>query len=257
MRKLLLICLVPLVLSGCKVLNPSTMLRTPKDYKYTTFSDSTASKSYKISPNDRIEFRIYANKGFKLIDLTSLNNPTDVARYTYMTEYLVEYDGYVKLPIIGNTMINGLTVRQAEKMLEEKYATFYVDPFVMLKVVNKRIIIFPGSPGDAKVINLANNSTTLLEGLALSGGIAAQGKAYKIKLIREKIDQPGNPDIYLIDLSTIAGIKQGEMILQANDIIYVEPRQNYSSLLLREITPVLSLATSLILAYGLILQATK
>lgn len=233
------------------------MLSTKRDYTYSNYNDSVAAKSYKISANDRIEFRIYSNDGFKLIDLTSLNNPSDAVRYNFLTEYLVEYDGYVKLPIIGSTLIKGLTVREAERMLEERYSAFYVKPFVLLEVVNKRIIVFPGSPGDAKVINLRNNNTTLIEGLALSGGISDNGKAHKIKLIREKPDSAGKQDVYLIDLSTIAGLKHGDMILQANDIIYVEPKKNYSSRLLREITPVLSLVTSIILAYGLVLQASK
>jgi len=233
------------------------MLRTEKDYKYSAYNDSISSKTYKISANDKIEFRLFSNDGFKLIDLTSLSNPNDAVRYSFLTEYLVEFDGYVKLPSIGNIYIKGLSVRQAEKMLEEKYAAFYVKPFVLLKVVNKRIIVFPGTPGGAKVISLTNNNTTLIEGLALSGGISENGRAKRIKLIREKPDAPGNPDVFLIDLSTIYGIKQGSMILQANDIVYVEPRQNFSSQLLREITPVLSLLTSALLAYGLILQASK
>ena len=44
-------------------------------------------------------------------------------------------------------------------------------------------------------------------------------RANRIKLIR---NINGNQEVYLIDLSTIDGIKDGSIILQSNDIIYVE-----------------------------------
>jgi polysaccharide export outer membrane protein len=111
----------------------------------------------------------------------------------------------------------------------------------MMSVKNKRVIIFPGSAGDAKVIPLENNNTTLIEALALAGGIADDGKARMVKVIRRTNDKN---DVYLVDLSTIEGIKHANMILQANDIIYVEPRRKYATKAIAEIAPVLSLISS-------------
>lgn len=241
MRKLLLFVGIMIILSGCGWINSSIMLKTPKGYKYSEFKDSAKGKDYVIAPNDIIEFRIFSNDGFKLIDLTSLNQMNRDYQMNNKMDFLVEFDGMVKLPILGRTKISGLTVRESELMLEEKYASYYVKPFVMMTVKNKRVIVFPGSAGDAKVIPLENSNTTLIEALALAGGIADDGKAKMVKLIREN---NGNNDVYLIDLSKIEGIKQANMILQANDIIYVEPRRRYSSKILAEVTPVISLISS-------------
>ena len=113
-----------------------------------------------------------------------------------------------------------MTLREAGLYLEEAYSEYLNNPMVRLQVMNKRVTIFPGgSGGSAKVINLVNNNTTLIEALALAGGIN-DGKAYKIKLIRGDLK---NPTIYQIDLSTVEGLKQADLVLQANDIIYVEP----------------------------------
>lgn len=243
MRKLLYLSALLLFFSSCGWLNPSIMLKTGKDYKYATKLDSTDSSNYKISPNDILRFSIYSNDGFKLIDLTSLNNTNLNAgvRFESGIQYLVESDGTVKLPILGRTMLSGLTIREAETMLEEKYSSFYVKPYVMLSVNNKRVIVFPGSAGDAKVIPLVNTNTTLIEALALAGGIADDGKARMVKLIRENKDKH---DVYLIDLSTIDGIKSASTVLQANDIIYIEPRRRYTNKLLQEVAPIISLLTS-------------
>ena len=118
----------------------------------------------------------------------------------------------------------------------------------MLNVLNRRVIVFPGSGGKANVINLQNNNTTLLEALALSGGIANTGKAKRIKLIR---GNPKDPEVYLIDLSTIEGMKQGDMVLQANDIIYVEPVLKISQTLLAEMSPYIMILTNILLIIAL------
>jgi polysaccharide export outer membrane protein len=242
MRKLLLFLGIALLFSGCGWLNPNIMLQTDKDFKYTRFSDSVNNKEYRISPNDIIEFGLYSNEGFKLVDLTSLNNANMGYRFENSLEYLVETDGTCKLPILGRIKLSGLTIKEVEMLLEEKYASYYIKPYVLIKVLNKRVIVFPGSAGDAKVIPLQNNNTTLIEAIALAGGIADDGKARKVKLIRENGD---NHDVFLIDLSTIAGIKEASMVVQANDIIYIEPRKRISSKVVQEIAPVVSILTSI------------
>ena len=68
-----------------------------------------------------------------------------------------------------------------------------------------------------------------------------------IKLIREN---KGEREIYLIDLSVISGIKQASMVLQANDIIYVEPRRRYAIRFLQEAAPVISIVSSTLILYS-------
>jgi polysaccharide export outer membrane protein len=242
MRKLLFFLGFSMILTGCGWLNPNIMLQTDKDFQYTKFPDSTKVKDYRLSPNDFIEFGLYSNEGFKLVDLTSLNTTNMGYRFEYTIQYLVEPDGFCKLPIIGRTKLGGLTISEVEKLLEEKYAAFYIKPFVLVKVLNKRVIVFPGSAGDAKVIPLVNNNTTLIEAIALAGGIADDGKARQVKLIRENKD---SHDVFLIDLSKIDGIKQASMVVQANDIIYVEPRRKISSKVVQELAPIVSILTSI------------
>jgi polysaccharide export outer membrane protein len=224
------------------------MLKTSKAYQYAKNPDSTNAADYKISPNDILEFSLYSNDGFKLVDLTSLSsNNNNAFRVQNSIEYLIESNGDVKLPVLGKVRLSGYTIKDAQAFLEEKYAAFYVRPYVIVKVVNKRVIIFPGKAGDARVIPLVNNNTTLIEAIALAGGLADDGKAKMVKLIREN---KGAHDVYLIDLSMIEGIKQGSMVLQANDIIYVEPRRRYAIRFLQEVAPIISIVTSAFILYS-------
>ncbi len=233
MKKLLIILFALLTLSGCTFLRPDIMLKTPKNYVYSPITDTISIKESKIGPNDLIDFRLFSNDGFKLIDLTGTNAGLANSQ-SGSIQYLIETDGTVKLPVLGSTKLSGLTIREAQSLLEEKYSQYYVKPFVLIKVNNKRVIIFPGSGGTARVLPITNTNTTLIEALAIAGGIPEYAKAYKIKVIR---GDPQKPTVYLIDLSTISGIGLANMVIQANDIVYVEPRIRISAELLKELEP--------------------
>lgn len=229
-------------------MRPNLMLQTKKDYSYDKISDSLSRTDYRIAENDMIQYRVFANDGFLLIDLANKMN-TNILYRTDL-EILVESDGAAKMPMVGYVKLAGLTLREAEKLLEEKYAEFYVKPFVTLKVINKRVIVFPGNNGVAKVLPLSNNNTTILEALALSGGITEDGKAYKVKLIRNY--RTSKPQVFLMDLSKIEGLSAGNTIVLANDIIYVEPRYRLARTLVTELTPLVTLLSTTLLIYSLI-----
>ena len=125
MRNLILFFSFAVILSSCKVFKSNLMLKTPKDYSYDKLADSLSRLDYKLAANDAIQYRIYPNDGFKLIDLANsgaqiLRNELDV---------IVESDGNVKMPLVGRIPVVGLTLKEAEKLMEEKYAEFYVKPF--------------------------------------------------------------------------------------------------------------------------------
>lgn len=236
---------VVIAFSSCKVFRSNLMLKTPKDYAYDKLSDSLRGQDYKLAPNDIITVKIFSNDGFKIIDLANVNQ-----NYQYEINYVLDRNGLVKLPLVGNVPLAGLTIRESETYLEQVYDTFYVKPFVSMKVINRRVIVFPGKGGKAQVVSLTNNNTTVIEVLALTGGIAEDGKAYKVKLIRNEDNK--KPQVFLMDLSEIDGLKAGNTVVMANDIVYVEPRYRFAKTLVGEITPLLTLLTSTLLLYTLI-----
>ncbi|MBK9319596.1 MAG: polysaccharide biosynthesis/export family protein [Bacteroidetes bacterium] len=251
MKKLLPLFILSILLTSCNI-NPSVMFKVPKDYQYS--NDQTIGNiEYRISPNDIIGFNVYTNDGFKLVDLTtsavSATSPMSNNPGTNQTQFLVEPDGQIKLPIIGKIKISGFTVREAEKVLEQQYATFYNKPFVMIRVLNRRVMVFLGTGGTGRTVSLDNENMHLVEALALAGGITTTGKAYKIKLIRGDLR---NPKVMLIDLSTVEGMQNSNLLLQANDIIYVEPVPRYSQEILQQIAPIVGIITSLALVYQIV-----
>jgi polysaccharide export outer membrane protein len=221
------------------------MLKTPKDFVYDKLVDSLSRLDYKIAANDAVQYRIFTNNGFNLIALATSSNAT----FRNDLDVIVESDGAVKMPLLGRINILGLTIKEAQELLETKYSEYYIDPFVSLKITNKRVIIFPGNGGQAKVLPLANNNTTVMEAIANAGGILEDGKAYKVKLIRQNPVDDSKPFVYLMDLSHIQGIVDGRSKVQAGDIIYVEPRYKPLATFTREIAPVITLITTAFIVY--------
>jgi polysaccharide export outer membrane protein len=232
-----------MITASCTV-NSHVMLKTPKGYVFDDLPTDLTDE-YTISEGDKLEFKLYSNGGFVVIDMAS-GRTGNMAVRTSLISYLIKPNGFVKLPILGETNLIGKTVSEAEDFLEVEYAKYYVEPFIQLNVQNKRVIVFPGGGGNAKVVSLQENSVTILELLAQVGGITSNAKASRVKLIRE-ID--GERKVYLIDLSIIEGLDDGQFIVQANDILYVEPNPQIAKEVLQDISPIVSLISSSLLLY--------
>jgi polysaccharide export outer membrane protein len=235
------------MLSSCKVFRSNIMLKTPKDYNYDKLVDSLTRNDYKLASNDFLSFRVFTNDGFKLVDMANSNNNTN----NFQTvDARIEADGSSRLPLVGTIQLAGLTIIEAEKLLEDKYSVFYRKPYINLRITNKRVIVFPGQAGAARVVPISNNNTTIMEALALAGGISEDGKAYKVKLIRNTPGQDAK--VYLMDLSKIDGLVYANTQVQAYDVIYVEPRYRPIRTFANETAPVLTLFTTFLILYSLI-----
>ncbi|MBX2980838.1 MAG: polysaccharide biosynthesis/export family protein [Flavobacteriales bacterium] len=245
--------LAPLIgavlLTGCTI-NRDIMFKTPNDFVFDAYLDSAALEA-RIQPNDVLQFRLFANDGFKMIDLVS-EGASQEARFLnrMVFTYTVEYDGMVKLPLLGRIAVTGMSTREAELFLESLYKEFYVRPFVQLQVVNRRVVVYPGGGGDARWIPLENNNTTLLEVLGMAGGLNRRGDARKVKLFR--LDPSTNQrKVYQFDLSDITGLKYGDIVMQGDDVVYVQPNPELARQALYDLAPIVTLLTTVLLVISL------
>lgn len=233
--------LLTLLCTSCGV-NSNIMFKVAKgDVVYNDSIPMTPDNDYRISIDDKITFQLYSNNGEVL--LVSSSGSNENSTQSNIIEYLIKRDGTVELPKIGNVKVEGLTVVECEDLLEGMYALEYKDPFVQVRITNQRVVVFPGNGSDAKVILLENNNTTLMEAIAQAGGITERGKANTVKLMR-RVD--GKRKVYVLDLSVIEGLKYVDMIVQANDYIYIEPNAQIAREVVKEVTPIISIISSAI-----------
>jgi polysaccharide export outer membrane protein len=168
---------VSVALASCTV-NKDLLFKTPKDYVFDQFPD-TSSPPARLAPNNLINFNFFTGNGHVLVEQGLGSNmmlgqgaggmrQNQFLMQQAQLPYIIDRDGTVKLPVIGRTKLEGLTLREAEEKLEMLYSHYYNEPFVLLNVQNNRVIVSPGAGGNAQVITLVNNNTTLMEALAMA-----------------------------------------------------------------------------------------
>lgn len=206
-----------------------------------------ANGNYLLHPDDFIELKVHTNGGEIIIDpnreiMREMGGMgANAQQNRENVRFLIRENGMVKLPLIGDVRAEGLTLHQLDSVLEQQYATFYEDVFVVTRYLNKRVVVLGATGG--QVIPLENENTNLLEILALAGGINLQARADNIRLIRGDLQQP---EVHLIDLTTIEGLRQSSLQVLPGDIIYVEPLQRITTEAIRDITPVIGLLTTVL-----------
>ena len=232
-------------ISSCAV-QKSRIFKIPRgtEYAFDTLTPET-NKEYKIAVGDKIGFSVLTNNGERMFLTPSAGgNSGEYGK----GEITVKQDSTAFLPLIGNIHLVGLTTTEAEEVFKREFSKFINDPYVNLSVSNARIVLFKGVGSTASIIPIPNNKTTILEVIAMSGGIPERGDARTIKLVRK---ENGIRKIYLIDLSTIDKIENGDMLVQSNDYIYIESNVNYIQEFTKEfqqiLTPISVIVTSITL----------
>lgn len=237
------------LLNSCGI-NSDIMFKTPKGVEERTDSiPLRPATEYQISPDDKFSFTMYTQNGEQI--LRNMTGVSTINVGSQAQEYLVRRDGTAEVPVKGAIRVSGLTVHQLEDTLASIYYREYQNPFIQVELTNQRVIVFPGSGGEAQVIPLQNNNTTLMEALAMAGGIAERGKSSHIKLMRT---DGQTRVVYVLDLSTVEGLKYADMVVQANDYIYVEPNERLGSEVLQSTAPLFTIISSTFLILTIFLN---
>jgi len=235
MKKLLFVFFssigILLVLQGCK-LNRQFMFQVPENYTYNTLKLDSGLSNYVISPGDEISFVLYTNQGATIIEF-STGSKGDLSKNPE-NNLIVNIEGKSEFPMIGVHHIAGFTPGQAEDYLEQQFSEHFVDPYVIVRVLNRRILVFNGL-GNGKVITLGNNDVSLIEALAMAGGVQDYLRADQIRLIRNSGES--NQEVYHIDVSTINGASYAKMPVKSGDIIYIEAEERLAQRSITKITP--------------------
>ncbi|NJK84379.1 MAG: hypothetical protein HC912_11940 [Saprospiraceae bacterium] len=129
-----------------------------------------------------------------------MNNPTLQQQNTNFSSFLVQDNGKVYLPVVGEVEVALLKLRQIDSLLAlpEYFGKVYKGCFVRSQFSNNRVIILKGENG--MVLPIQNENMTVIEAIAASGGVPNNVRAKNMRLIRGDLQAP---NVYVIDLSTV------------------------------------------------------
>lgn len=139
--------------------------------------------------------------------------------------YLVDNNGYIKFPILGDLKVQGLTKRECEHMIEEKirpYLSENENPVVTVQMSSYSISVL-GEVAHPGTFMVSREEITILEALAQAGDLTIYGVRDKVRLIRK--DATGKKEIHTLNLNDANIVNSPYYYLQQNDVVYVEPNK--------------------------------
>lgn len=137
--------------------------------------------------------------------------------------YLVDNEGIINFPVLGELKVSGLTKKQTEQLIVEKLKPYIKDtPIVTVRMINYKISVI-GEVASPGTFTISNEKVNLFEALAMAGDMTVYGLRENVKLIRENAD--GKQEIITLDMSKAESILSPYYWLQQNDIVYVTPNK--------------------------------
>ena len=137
--------------------------------------------------------------------------------------YLVENDGCIEFPVIGKIKLEGLTIEQANKHIEQKIAPYVQSgaSYQVNTIIDNFEVTVMGEVKRPNTFTVTRNKMTILEALAQAGDMTIYGRRDNVKLLRQQPD--GEYSIHEIDMRDANIINSPYYYLQQRDVVYVEP----------------------------------
>jgi len=157
------------------------------------------------------------NDLFNLDNNTNLSNASDAS--ISLKGFTINSEGYIRLPVIDTVLVNGLTITDAEKRIQERVDTYFKNATVILKSLNTKISVLGevNRPGSFVV---AKPEMNILEALAMAGDVNQFGDKRNVTIIRSA---GGNNISYTIDLTDKNILKSKDFYLYPSDVVIVNP----------------------------------
>lgn len=135
--------------------------------------------------------------------------------------YLVNQDGNIDFPILGEIHVEGLTRMQVTELIKKRLIEeeLIKDPIVTVQFLNFKVSVI-GEVGHPGTFDISGDRITLLEALSMAGDLTIYGRRDRVAVIREK---DGKRSILYHDLRSSDIFQSPCYYLQQNDIVYVEP----------------------------------
>jgi polysaccharide export outer membrane protein len=162
------------------------------------------------------------------------------------SDYLIDVEGEVEIPVVGRVKLAGLTTQQAKQKLMGLVSPFLKDPLVEVSFNTFKVTVLGEVKNPGSFI-IASQHATLFEALAAAGDLPHSAKRYDVRLYR---DYNGKRTISKFDLRKASVLDDPDIFqMRPNDVIYVQARSG--SLLKEEFGVFASVFTILISAVTL------
>ncbi len=179
----------------------------------------------KIQPDDLLSITVSTlnpesnalfNSGILLPTITNGN----VNGNAIKEGYLVDKNGFISFPVLGQIKLAGLSKEEAtKKMISELKRYIKGEPIVNIRYLNFKVTVI-GEVTRPTTLTVPTEKINILEALGMAGDMTVYGKRENVLIIREK---EGKRTITRINLNDKETLNSPYFYLQQNDVVYVEP----------------------------------
>lgn len=229
--KIWIFVLFPLILGSCVTTRKVNYMQEP-DKEIPSYADTLSYEEYKLRKGDRLYIYVYSidDKISKMYNASGQNNQymrqnRGSVLNTYGTSdlysYLINDEGNITFPTIGEIPVLGLTTREVKHLMEDKlsetlrdipgYSTISVE----VNIIQRTFSIIGYQSGR---YNIYKEKMTIFEAIAMAGDIKEFADKGQIKLVREI---NGETIIKTFDMRSKDIINSEFYYIEPNDIIYI------------------------------------
>ncbi len=192
------------------------------------FEQTTSTLEPVLQKNDILSItvsslNVEAAEMFNVANKTSAQGGSVNGRPSPTAGYLIDQDGYIQFPFIGQIMAAGLTKKDLRQYITKELIIrkLLLEPIVDIRYLNFKVSVL-GEVNNPSVFTIPNEKVTLLEALGLAGDMTIFAKRDNVFLISE---QDGVKTTKRINLNTDELFTSPNYYLKSNDIVYVEPNK--------------------------------
>ncbi len=191
----------------------------------------------RIQPDDLLEIGVYAEDPAAVAPFTlqGIGARTKEENNLIGNHYLVDQSGDIEFPVLGKMHLSRLSVEQARDTFKQKLLRYISNPIVNVRWLNFKFTVL-GEVNRPATYTLPERSVTVLEAVGLAGDLTNYGNRKNILIIRE---QDGNRSFGRVDLQDRNVFSSPYFYLKQNDVVYVEPLRQKTSVVSDQATKVL------------------
>lgn len=183
---------------------------------------------YKIQPRDILYITAKAlNPQGKIEDYLSSatsSSTTQIGGGGDSGGYLYGYDvnsaGYIRIAIIDTIKVEGLSLEETRRLIQEKVDRVFKNTTVECKLLSFKFTVIGEVKAPGTYINY-NNYLTVLEAIGRAGGISDYGKRDRVLVVRPA--EKGSKT-FRINLQDKSILNSEAYFLLPNDVVIVEPQ---------------------------------
>ena len=206
---------------------------------------------YRLQPSDILSVQIKSAGQTELSNLFNVGSLQNTAFASpgsfYLEGYSVDNAGNITLPVLGELLVKGLTLGEAQDLIQEHTDKYLNNATVIVKLTSFRVTVLGEvkSPGHYFIYN---NQANILEALGMAGDLTQYGNRKNVKLIRQV---PTGSKVAILSLNDPGLLTSEFYYMSPGDVLYVEPLKAHTK---RTNIEVLSVVFSAITTAVLILS---